>query len=577
MPAQPNNALLKVSIGQYSDKGRKESNQDFHGACVPVEPQLSEKGIAIALADGISSSSVSQVASQSAVRVFLEDYYCTSPAWSVKKSAQAVLMAVNSWLYAQTRQSPYRYEKDRGYVCTLSALVLKSTTAHLFHAGDARIYRLRERMLEQLTQDHRMWVSSEQSYLSRALGIHSHLDIDYQALRLEVGDVFVFATDGVHEFASSRFIANAIHDHPDLNVAARQIANEAFERGSKDNLTTLVVRVDSLPERTASEVHRQMTELPFPPELAPRMAFDGFTIVRELHSSSRSHVFLATHVDTGTPVVIKTLATEMRVDAAHVDRFLMEDWVAQRISNPHVIKAAARGHKRNYLYTVTEFIEGQTLHQWLIDHPKRSVETMRGIVEQIANGLLAFHRLEMLHQDLRPHNVMIDATGTVKLIDFGSTRVAGLAEIDSPLERSEMLGTLQYAAPEYFLGESGSPQSDQYSLGVIAYQMLSGRLPYGAEVPQARTRAAQRQLKYQSVLDDEREIPAWLDEVLRKATNPDPNKRYDELSEFVHDLRHPSETYLNRKRAPLLERSPVAFWRGLSLILAGVVVFLLVT
>ena len=79
---------LKISLGQYSDKGRKESNQDFHGACIPGEPQLAAKGIAIALADGISSSNVSQVASQSAVRVFLEDYYCTSPAWSVKKSAQ---------------------------------------------------------------------------------------------------------------------------------------------------------------------------------------------------------------------------------------------------------------------------------------------------------------------------------------------------------------------------------------------------------------------------------------------------------------------------------------------------------
>ncbi len=567
---------LKISLGQYSDKGRKESNQDFHGACIPGEPQLVEKGIAIALADGISSSNVSHVASQSAVRVFLEDYYCTSPAWSVKKSAQAVLMAVNSWLYAQTQQSPYRYEKDRGYVCTLSALVLKSTTAHLFHAGDARVYRLREGVLEQLTNDHRHWVSAEQSYLSRALGIHSHLDIDYQALRMEQGDVFVLATDGVHEFANARFIINAINDHGgELDSAARLIAIEALERGSQDNLTTLIVRIDVLPEQSAKEVHRQLTELPFPPDLAPRMVFDGFTIVRELHSSSRSHVYLATHGETAAPVVIKTLATEMRTDVAHLDRFLMEDWVAQRISDAHVVKAAARGFKRNYLYTVTEFIDGQTLHQWLIDHPKRTVETMRGIIEQIAGGLLAFHRLEMLHQDLRPQNVMIDATGTVKIIDFGSTRVAGISEIDSPIERGEMLGTLQYTAPEYFLGESGTARSDLFSLAVIAYQMLSGRLPFGAEVPKARTRAAQRQLKYQSVLDDEREIPAWLDDVLRKATHPDPNRRYEELSEFVHDLRHPSEDYLKRKRAPLLERNPVAFWRGVSLILAGIVVILL--
>ncbi len=77
------------------------------------------------------------------------------------------------------------------------------------------------------------------------------------------------------------------------------------------------------------------------------------------------------------------------------------------------------------------------------------------------------------------------------------------------------------------------------------------------------------------MLDDEREIPAWIDEVLRKATHPDPNKRYEELSEFVYDLRHPTADYLSRTRAPLLERNPVAFWRGVSLILAVVVVILL--
>src|SRR5688572_2928021 len=241
MPGQ-----LKISLGQHSDKGRKEINQDFHGACVPEEPALGAKGIAIALADGISSSTVSQIASQSAVRVFLEDYYCTSPAWSVKKSAQQVLMAVNSWLYAQTQQSPYRYEKDRGFVCTLSALVLKSTTAHLFHAGDTRIYRQREGQLEQLTTDHTLRVSSEQSFLSRALGIQSHLDIDYQSLRLEQGDVFLLTTDGVHEYASARFMINAIADHAaDLDAAARVIVHEAHERGSADNLTAMIVRVEA--------------------------------------------------------------------------------------------------------------------------------------------------------------------------------------------------------------------------------------------------------------------------------------------------------------------------------------------
>ena len=130
--------------------------------------------------------------------------------------------------------------------------------------------------------------------------------------------------------------------------AARAIVAEAFERGSADNLTVLVARVDTLPDREVNEVLRQQTELPSPPPLAPRMELDGYKIVRELHASARSHVFLATDTESGDAVVLKTLATEMREDTAHLERFLMEDWVAQRISNAHVLRAAGRGRKRSY-------------------------------------------------------------------------------------------------------------------------------------------------------------------------------------------------------------------------------------
>lgn len=159
MPAQ-----LKISVDQHSDKGRKDANQDFHGLCIPREPQLSGKGIAIALADGISSSSVGHVASESAGKGFLEDCFCTSDAWSVKRSTQRVLAATISWLHAQTQQSQWRYDKDRGYVRTFSAMVLKSATAHLFHVGDARICCLHGQALEQLTTDYRVIVAQDDGF-----------------------------------------------------------------------------------------------------------------------------------------------------------------------------------------------------------------------------------------------------------------------------------------------------------------------------------------------------------------------------------------------------------------------------
>ena len=544
---------------------------------IPHEPLLTSKGIAIALADGISSSEVSQIASESAVKGFLEDYFCTSEAWSVKTSAQRVLIATNAWLHSQTLQSQHRYDKDRGYVCTFSALVIKSTTAHIFHAGDTRVYRLCEHALEQLTKDHRLWVSEDKSYLSRGLGINPQLEIDYETVQVKQGDIFLLATDGIYEYAKPEFITSTVNAHRDnLELAAKLIADEAYHQGSTDNLTIQLVHVDKLPSQDADELLQQLTELPFPPILEARMLFDGYKIIREIHASSRSHVYLSLDEETNTQVIIKTPSIDLRGDTAYLERFLMEEWIARRINSAYVLKPCLQTRKRNFLYIVTEYIEGKTLAQWMIDNPKPDLETVRGIVEQIAKGLRAFHRMEMLHQDLRPNNIMIDSNGTVKIIDFGSTLVASIMEISSPIERNNILGTAQYTAPEYFLGESGTTRSDMFSLGVIAYQMLSGKLPYGAKVSQCRTKNAQNKLSYASLLDDEREIPAWVDEAIKKVLHPNPYKRYEELSEFLYDLRHPNKVFLNKARPPLMERNPVLFWKSVSFILA-IIIFILLT
>ena len=566
---------LKISVGQCSDKGRKETNQDFHGVLIPSEPLLGLKGIAIVLADGISSSSVSRIASESAVKAFLTDYYCTSESWSVKTSAQRVLEATNSWLHAQTRRSQNPYEKDKGYVCTLSAMVIKSTTAHIFHIGDCRIYRLAGNSLEQLTTDHRVVLSSVQSYLGRALGVNPQVEIDYQSFRVERGDMFLLATDGIYEHVPPRQLAKVIIDGADdLDEAARAIVEQACERGSPDNLTVQIVRVDELPESRASEAFGQSSELPLPPLLEARMAFDGYTIVRELHGSSRSHIYLAVDNDTGTTVTIKIPSIDLRDDPAYLRRFMMEEWVAKRIDSPHVLKPWSPSRKRNYLYVATEFIDGQTLRQWMIDNPKPQLETVRGIVEQIARGIRAFHRKEMLHQDIRPDNIMIDKTGTVKIIDFGSTKIAGVVEAAPSSDRDDILGTQQYTAPECFLGEPGTPRSDLFSLGVITYHMLTGRLPYGAQVARARTRSDFDKLTYGPATHFCPEIPIWVDRTMESAVHPNPYKRYDSLSEFLFDLRNPNAKYLTTSSTPLIERNPLLFWKCTTLVLALALVFL---
>lgn len=566
---------LKISVGQFSDKGAKETNQDFHGVLIPDEPLLSLKGISIVLADGISTSKVSRVAAESAVKGFLTDYYCTSESWSVRTSAQRVLEATNSWLHSQTR-SQYAYDKDRGYVCTLSAMVIKSTTAHLFHIGDSRIYRLSGNTLEQLTNDHRIVISSQQSYLGRALGVNPQIEIDYQMVRLEPGDVFVLVTDGVYEHLSARHIAKVVNEGAaDLDAAAKAIVGQAYDAGSDDNLTVQIVRVDQLGENAASEVFGQPSELPLPPLLEARMVFDGYRIVRELHGSSRSHIYLAVDIETDAVVTLKIPSIDLRDDPAYLKRFLMEEWVARRIDSPHVLKPCLPSRRRNFLYLVSEYIDGQTLTQWMIDNPAPALETVRDIVEQIAKGLRAFHRKEMLHQDLRPDNIMIDNTGTVKIIDFGSTRIKGVAEAEPSGVRDDILGTLQYTAPEYFLGEAATSRSDLFSLAIITYQMLTGKLPYGAQAAQARTRAQFGKLRYRSAALGDLGVPVWVDCTLERAVHPNPAKRYDSLSEFLFDLRQPNANYVTSSAAPLIERNPLLFWKSTTIVLALTVIVLL--
>ncbi|MCM5680608.1 bifunctional protein-serine/threonine kinase/phosphatase [Schlegelella sp. S2-27] len=559
---------LTLRTGQCSDKGRKPCNQDFHGLCVPAQPQLATKGIAIALADGISSSDVSHLAAQAAVRSFLDDYYCTSDAWSVKTSVERVLVAANSWLHAQNQRGPGRYDKDRGWVCTLSAMVLKSRTAHLFHVGDTRIYQLHGKALEQLTQDHRVQVGAGQSYLARALGVHGHLEIDHHTVALAEGDTFVLATDGVYEHVPPAAIVAAIERHGDaLDRAAREIVDEGLSRGSPDNLTVQIVRVERLPDPQASELARLATELPLPPMLEPRAVFDGYRIVRELHGSSRSHIYLATDESSGEAVVLKTPSIDLHGDRAYLERFLLEEWVARRISSPHVLKPRAGVRARSFLYVVFEYVEGRTLAQWMLDHPRADIAAVRPLVEQIARGMRAFHRLEMLHQDLRPENIMVDATGTVKIIDFGAARVAGVVEM-APERDVHPLGTVTYSAPECLLGQPGTARSDQFSLAVITYQMLTGQLPYGTEVAKCKSLAEHRRLKYRTARQAQPRLPSWVDDAIEKALQPEPHKRYGDVDEFVASLHRPDPDFARSGRLPLIERNPLVFWKSLSALLA---------
>ena len=555
---------LQVSIGYANDKGIKADNEDFFGSLIPDGSQLVYKGIAIAIADGMSGSDAGKQASHCCVVSFLNDYYSTPDSWSVKQAGQKILSATNSWLYSQGQ---VRYESTKGMVSTLSIIVLKSTTAHIFHIGDSRIYRLRAGNFEQLTLDHRIWVSNEKNYLNRAMGIEPRLEVDYKSFPLETGDLFLMTTDGVHDFIDEKSLKKLLQDGTDLTLIAHKIMQQASANRSDDNLTCQVIRVDKLPLAKEDEVIRGHTDLSFPPPLEPGMVIDGYRIEAELHASKRTQIYRAFDTKTGTQVILKTPSILYDDDTHYIEHFLHEEWAGKRINHENVLKILGSDREKSCIYYVTEFLDGPTLRYWMTANPKPDIKEVRNIVGQLAKALRAFHRMEMLHQDLKPENVMIDSSGKVKIIDFGSVKIAGIAEI-TPLDHGSeenILGTLNYTAPEYHMGQRGTVKSDQFSLAVITYEMINGALPFGQDMPEKPNKMNLAKLVYVPSFHCNAMVPIWIDGALKKATSINPELRYDDLSEFLHDLSTPNPKFLTaEERIPVIQRNPLIFWKSLT-------------
>lgn len=561
---------LQLSIGFESIAGIKPENQDALNCSIPQDDLLDLKGAVAVLADGVSSSEAAKQASQTAVKSFLEDFYSTPETWSTIHACQQVITAINSWLY---RQGNSELSDLKGWVTTFDAVVFKSNTAFILHVGDARIYRLRNNELQLLTKDHIVHLGPQRSYLSRALGMDSNLQVDFRTEALQTGDLFLMCSDGVYDFVNDQQILLVLQSQQSIQEKAKQLVACALHNQSDDNLSAQIVVVDALPQETKDEVYQRLSELPFPPELEPGMKLDGYQVLQELNLSARSQIYLAEDIETKQQLVLKTPSANYSDDPWYLDGFIREEWLGQKLKHPGLLKTFPRQRPKQFLYFTTEYIQGQTLSQWMQDNPLPSLETVRELVSQIASALRALHRMDIIHQDLKPDNIMVDQNGRIKIIDFGAVHVASLAEKATVMQRQTPEGTLNYTAPEYLLGDKGSNRSDIFSLAVITYEMLTGALPFKEKQIDPFKLQSYHHLDYIPARKFRSDIPEWLDKVLKKGCAPSPMNRFALLSEFTSNLAKPSEVFLKSEDfQPLLERNPVVFWQGVSALLAVVLI-----
>lgn len=551
---------LKIRFSQASEAGTKPENQDTIGARIPDGYALTNKGIAIAIADGVSSSLAAREASQTAITGFLSDYYATPDTWRTQQSAVRVIQSLNASLFGRSQNSIY----GEGYLTTFSALVLKGSTAFIFHVGDTRVYRLRKQELECLTRDHTQRIDRHTQYLSRAMGADPYVDVDLHTIEIEVGDLFVLTCDGIHEFIPPQAFKELIQTHRnDPDYLTKLAIDSALQHQSDDNLSIQVALVESIGSASQNDAIQILSRLPFPPFLSPGQVVDGLRIKKILHESNRSQVYLVED-EKNKLMVMKTPSVNFQDDPAYIERFVMESWIGSRIQGANVAKIMSAPESRSCLYYLTEYINGPTLTELLKERGQLSIVDAVELTEQLIRGVSAFHRKDTLHQDLKPDNIVISNNGPV-IVDFGSCWVAGIAEVTAPFARDIILGTADYSAPEYRYQGAVSQMSDQFSLAILLYEMLTGKLPYGSHYAKANDLHKLQKLKYISAMQHNPLVPYWLDKALEKALSISPDARYEALSEWLQDLKHPNPQWVSRRAQPLMESHPDKVWKILAL------------
>ena len=272
-----------------------------------------------------------------------------------------------------------------------------------------------------------------------------------------------------------------------------------------------------------------------PTTLEAGQVLDHYRIDEAVAESGMASIYRATDLRNSRQVALKVPHFAMESDPALFDRFQREEDIGTRMEHPGVMKVFANPG-RSQVYMVMEWVEGRLLRQIMNEQGKLPVERAVKLTVAICHALEYIHANGVVHRDLKPENVMVDADDNIRLIDFGIAGSAGARRLTFA-NFSRNMGTPDYISPEQVKGKRGDARSDVYSLGVILYEMLAGRVPFSGPNPFA-------------VMNDrllnppppprgiEPSITPQLQEILYRALERDPKNRYASARELAHDLEH---------------------------------------
>jgi len=567
--ANENTPSLQIVIGGYSTQGAKEENQDAFAALIPEDSVLMNKGACAVIADGLSCADNAAQASQLSVTQFIDSFYATTDTWSVQKSGAKVLTSLNNWLYAQVKLN-----QTSQWLTTLSAIVCKSSTAHIFHVGDCRISRLQNNVFETLTREHNHSSGGANTVLTRAMGADNRLDVDYKQVPMINDDIFILSSDGVFNHLTDKYIKSEIskllnieHTRGDLEKLSKKLVDKAIAQGSEDNATCLLIKIEKTMTENQQELSHYLENKVIPPPLKVGDKIDQFQVQQIIQHSTRSHIYLVKEDDHTKVKILKIPSLNFSEDKQYLRSFVQEAWIGERLNHTNLVSVEFAPSKSEFLYHLSEQIEGQSLRHWMSQNPKPDIYKVQNILKQLITAARVLQRMEIVHRDIRPENIIIDNNAHITLIDYGAAQIKAFH--DGCQSRPEIpMGTLEYSAPEYLIEHRADFKSDMFSIAVVIYELLSGQYPYKLIKKQYEINHNLAQWQYKTIRNFRIDCPLGIDLAIRQACSADHKNRYNAFSEFEADICSDDIKQVGHyKEVPFMEREPVKFWKLVSLFL----------
>lgn len=518
--------------------------------------EFNDGSLLVAVADGVGSARGGGEAARRALEM-LGDYFGARPsAWTPRRALLAFVRQINRQLF---QESAARFENPE-LVTTLSGVVVAGSRVYGVSIGDSPVWHLRHGSLSLLTQAHTSPAPGEEHVLTQAVGLAEDLVPHVFELELDVGDQLLLCTDGVSQPLGRDGLLRQL----ERTAAARSIVTAARDATDPedvpDDATAVVLEVIGRDDTAVVGQTLHVVE-----HLSAGDEFPDGRLQRPLDAAAR--VWLA-ETSSGSHVLLKFPPPEAAHDETRAEGFLREAWQAARLDAPEFVRSRVPSDP-TLRYYIQDYIDAPTLTEVLRERTTLPVEGAIALGEFLTRAAQSLAARDLAHGDLKPDNLLVLGAGPAwdfRLIDFGSA-----AELFAVTSRA---GTPSYLAPERFQGAALSERTEIFTIGVIIYQCLTGRLPFG-EIERFQSPRFATAPKSATALNSA--TPAWLDCILQRMLAASPAERYAHYSEVAHDLRNPQAVRpFHPAGAPLLERNPLLFYKVLCLILLGLNVLQLI-